>query len=165
MSLRHGWGWQPSQIASHIHIRHIKNIWEYWYIVHGHELAALNSIPSLLGSVLGVLGHLWSQIDVIRSCFWLTLTANSNCFLHPHWTYIKRLSILICCPWAYGSTSNSYTQLTWVIIWGSGSLVESKWCHYVMVEADSQLKLLPTFILDVYKVFEHIGMLSVGIRH
>jgi hypothetical protein len=31
-----------------------------------------------------------------------------------------------------------------------------------MVEADSHLKLLPTFILDMYKVFEHIHMLSIG---
>jgi hypothetical protein len=33
-----------------------------------------------------------------------------------------------------------------------------------MVEAESQLKLLPTSILDVYKMFEHIDMLSMGIR-
>jgi hypothetical protein len=33
-----------------------------------------------------------------------------------------------------------------------------------MVEADSYLKLLPTSILDVYIVFEHIDMLSIGIR-
>jgi hypothetical protein len=32
-----------------------------------------------------------------------------------------------------------------------------------MVEADSQLKLLPTSILDIYKVFEHIDMLFMGI--
>jgi hypothetical protein len=31
-----------------------------------------------------------------------------------------------------------------------------------MVEADSHFKLLPTSILDIYKVFEHIGMLSIG---
>jgi hypothetical protein len=30
-----------------------------------------------------------------------------------------------------------------------------------MVEADSHLKLLPPSILDIYKVFEHIDMLSV----
>jgi hypothetical protein len=33
-----------------------------------------------------------------------------------------------------------------------------------MVEADSHLKLLPTSILDIYKVFEHIDMMSMGIR-
>ncbi len=31
-----------------------------------------------------------------------------------------------------------------------------------MVETDSQLKLLPTSMLDIYKVFEHIDMLSMG---
>jgi hypothetical protein len=32
-----------------------------------------------------------------------------------------------------------------------------------MVEADSHLKLFPLSILDKYKVFEHIDMLSMGI--
>jgi hypothetical protein len=32
-----------------------------------------------------------------------------------------------------------------------------------MVEAESHLKLLPTSILDMYKVFEHIDMLSIDI--
>jgi hypothetical protein len=35
--------------------------------------------------------------------------------------------------------------------------VESKWCHSVMVEAYSQLKLLPASTLYIYKVFEHIA--------
>ncbi len=56
-----------------------------------------------------------------------------------------------------------HTHPTWLRFWGSGSLVESKWCDYVMVEADSHLKLLPSSILDIYKVFEHIDMLSIGI--
>ncbi len=34
-----------------------------------------------------------------------------------------------------------------------------------MVEADSHLKLLPTSILGIYKVFEHIDMLSIGIQY
>jgi hypothetical protein len=32
-----------------------------------------------------------------------------------------------------------------------------------MVEASSYLKLLPPSIQDIYKVFEHIDMLSIGI--
>ncbi len=32
-----------------------------------------------------------------------------------------------------------------------------------MVEADSHHKQLPASILDMYKVFEHIDMLSIGI--
>ena len=33
-----------------------------------------------------------------------------------------------------------------------------------MVEANSHFKLLPPSILDIYKVFEHIDMLSIGIE-
>jgi hypothetical protein len=32
-----------------------------------------------------------------------------------------------------------------------------------MVEADSHLTLLPASILDIYKGFDHIDMLSIGI--
>jgi hypothetical protein len=33
-----------------------------------------------------------------------------------------------------------------------------------MVEAASLLKLLPTSMLDIQKMFEHIDMLSIGIQ-
>jgi hypothetical protein len=33
-----------------------------------------------------------------------------------------------------------------------------------MVEAASHLKLLPASILDIYKVFEHIDILSMGLQ-
>jgi len=33
-----------------------------------------------------------------------------------------------------------------------------------MVEAEGHLKLLPTSTLDIYKVFENIDMLSIGIQ-
>ncbi len=61
------------------------------------------------------------------------------------------------------STLHSYTHPTWLRFWGSGLLVESKWWDYVMVEANSHLELLPTSILDMHKVIEHIDMLSIGI--
>ncbi len=99
-------------------------------------------IPTLLVSDFGVLDHLWSQNDVIMS--WLRLTANSDCF--PASAFLHILSV-----WAHWYAvnghmvvaSNSYTHPTWLILCGSGSLVESKWCDYVIVEADSQLELLP----------------------
>jgi hypothetical protein len=49
------------------------------------------------------------------------------------------------------------------LIFCSGSLVvvESIRCHYAIFEANSQLKLLPPSILDVYKVFEHVDMLPI----
>jgi hypothetical protein len=39
-----------------------------------------------------------------------------------------------------------------------------KRCDYVMVEADSHLKLLSASILHINKEFEHIDMLSIGIQ-
>ena len=38
---------------------------------------------------------------------------------------------------------------------GSGSPMESKWYHYIMVEADSHLKLLLASILDKQNVWAH----------
>ncbi len=34
-----------------------------------------------------------------------------------------------------------------------------------MVEADSQIKLLPTSILDIYNMFGHVDTLSIGIQY
>jgi len=59
-----------------------------------HSLAG--AIHPLLGSDFGVLGHKWSQNDVIMS--WLRLAATSNCFPHPYKTYKEYLSTLMCCP-------------------------------------------------------------------
>ncbi len=127
-----------------------------WYTA-----AALHSLLTVIDSEVGVLGHLGSQNDAIMS--WLRLTAISNCFPHPYWTckgfeYIDMLSI--------GIQQQPYTVYPQyrLIFWGSGSLVESTWCHYIMVETDSHLKLLPTSILDIYNMFEHIDMLSTGIQ-
>ncbi len=159
---------------------------------------------------------------------WLRLTATSNCFPHPYWTYTKWLSTLICYSWAYiinltqlylhylgqillfwvtcgvkimwlchdwgwqasqtascihiryihsiwahwyavhwhtVAALHSFTHPTWLRFWGTWSLVESKRCDYVMVDADSHLKLLPTSILDTYKVIEYIDMLSMGVQY
>jgi len=49
-------------------------------------------------------------------------------------------------------------HITWVTCSGVKIM-----CHYVMIEADSHLKLLPPSILDIYKVFEHIDMITIGI--
>jgi hypothetical protein len=70
----------------------------------------------LLRSDFGVLGHLWSQNDVITS--WLRLRATSNCKVFQH---SNKLSIGIQQQPSY----TVYTHPTWLRFWGSGSLVES----------------------------------------
>jgi hypothetical protein len=44
----------------------------------------------------------------------------------------------------------------------SGSLVEWKWCHNVMFEADIHFRLLHTSILDICKVFETLVWYAVS---
>ena len=53
---------------------------------------------------------------------------------------------------------HSYIHPTWLRFWGSGSLVESKGCHDVMFEADSNLKLILASILDIFKAIQHIDI-------
>ena len=56
---------------------------------------------------------------------------------------------------AVAACLNRLYHTTWLRFGGSGSLVESKWYHYIMVEADSQLKLCPTSILDIQRLWAH----------
>ena len=81
-------------------------------------------------------------------------------------TYTKSISILIWCPLAYSSSlTQLYPPYLAQIVGYMGSLVELTWCDYVIVEADSHVKLLPRSILHIYKVFEHIGILSIGTHY
>ncbi len=193
------------------------NVYNSWNWLHGCNGLCNHNGWSLMVTiswiwVSDVRGHLWSQNDAFLSR--LMLTATSNCFPHPYWTYTKWLSTLICYPWAYSisitqlyppylaqilgfwvtcgvkmmwlcygwgwqppqtashthirhsqciwaqwytvhwhmvAALHSFTHPTWRRFLGSGSLVvvESKWCDYVMVKADSHLILLPTSILDI----------------
>ncbi len=161
MSLCHGWGWQPPQTASHIHNRHIQSVWVHWYAVHRHMVAALHNFthPTWL--------RFWGSGSLVESkwCDYVMVEADSHLELLPtsilditnvwaHWYAVRRHTV---------SALQSYTHPTWLRFCSSWSLVESKWCHYVIVEADSHLKLLPTSISNIYKVFKHIDMLSIGI--
>ena len=161
MSLCHGWRCHPIQTASHIHIRHIQSVWAHWYAVHRHMVIALLSYtcPTCL--------RCWWSGWLVESkwCHYVMVGAAIVFKLRP-------MSILdIQSVWVHSYAVHrhmvvafvSYTHPTWVKFWCSGSLVELKWCHYVMVEASFLIKLLPTSILDIYKVFAHIDMLSIGI--
>ena len=123
MSLCYGWGWQPTQTASHIH--YMKCLSTLICCPWAYSSGSTQLHPHyLLSSNIGVLGHLWSQNDVITS--WWRLTANSNCFPHPYWTCVKCLSTLICCPWA---CSSSLTQLHTHYLLGSDfGVLGHLWC-------------------------------------
>ncbi len=124
--------------------------WTYKQIVEhnemlskGKQLQPYTVIPTLLGS-FGVL--VYSRNDAIMS--WLMADTHFKPLL-PSILDIKTIS------WAQWDAVQrhtvaalySYTHLTW--LWFRGSGVQPKWCHYVMVEADSHLKPRPPSILDI----------------
>ena len=118
-------------------------------------------IFSVISSDFGVLGYLWSQNEVITS-WWGSQPTQTDPTIYlrhfrsvwAHW-YAVHWHIL-------AALHSHLAQILgfWV------TYVELKWCDYVMVEADSPFKLLPSSILDIYKVFKfkHIDMLSINIR-
>ncbi len=62
-----------------------------------------------------------------------------------------------------GAPSYRYTGQGCPQFWNVDSLVEWKRCHYIMVEADIHLRLLPTSILDIYNMFEPLACCLKGI--
>ena len=111
--------------------------------------------------------------------FWVACVVNMMS-LCPGWGWLPpptascihiRHMQSVCAHWyaVHGHTAvalNSYTHLTWVSFWGSGSLVPVVliWWHNVIVEAEGLLKLLPASAWDTYKVLEQIDILSMGIQ-
>ncbi len=158
MSLHHGWGWQTTQTASHIHIRHIQCVWAHWYAVHGHKKVTSNNYTHTTCVRFCGYGSLVEWNDGIMS--WLRLTATQIAF-HIHIRHIQSVWALWYAVHGHMAVaSNSYTHNTWLRFCGSVSLVESKYGIMSWLSPDSQLKLLPASTLDIYKSFEHIDVLS-----
>ena len=158
MSTGCGWGWESPPT------RHIQSDWAHWYAVHCHMVAALHSYTyPLLGLDFEVLCHLWRVNIMTLRHGWAFQPPQTASHLHirciqsvwVHWYAIH---------WHTSAALNSCTHPTWLRFLDSVSLVESKWCDYVMDEADSHLKLLPISILLIYNLFGHIDMLSIGIQ-
>jgi hypothetical protein len=129
-----------------IHIRQIQCFWAHSYAVHGHMAVASNNYTHTTWV------RFWGSGSLVESkwCHYIMVEADSPLKLLPpstldiykvaHWYVVhgRKVAAFI-----------SYTHTTWIRFWGPRSLVESKWCHYVMVEADSTLKLLPASTLDI----------------
>ncbi len=73
-------------------------------------------------------------------------------------TWIASYNVLWC--------KSCYYQSHLIILLGSDLGVQGHlWSQNdVIIEADSHLKKVSTSMLDIYKVFEHIDMLSMGIQ-
>ena len=163
MSLHHSWGWQTPQTASNIHITHIQSVWEHWYAVQQHTASALPRYPHYWWL------RFWGYELLAKSkwCHYVMIDADSTFQFHirhiqsvwAHWYAVQRHTHTV-------EALSSYFHTTCLRFWGSGLLVESKWCHYVMVDTNShlKLKLFPASTLEIYTVFDHIDMVSIGTR-
>ena len=140
-------------IEANIHLRPLHTSTSYIYTVFELLFCCLKAIwlhpytvtPAKLAPDLGSQGHLWTENDAITS--WLRLISTSNHFIHPYYTYTKCLS-----HWYVGTRPHGSHLIPNTIHVGprfgkSGSLVEWKWCHNVMVEANIHLRPLHTSIL------------------
>jgi hypothetical protein len=147
MWLCHGWGWQKPQTASQIHMRHIHSVWAHRYAVNMHMVAALHSFNHMV-QILGV--RVTCGVKMMWLCHgwvWHPPQTASHIYIGhiysvwAHWYAVHRHR-----PTA--ALLPIFTHSNSLRFWGSGSLVvvESKWWYCVMVEADSHLKLLNTFI-------------------
>ncbi len=109
--LCHGWGWQPPQTASHIHIRDVQSVWAHWYAVHWHMVVALHIHNHC--TWLRFLGT-WSLVE-LKWCDYVKVDADSHLKLLP-------ISILdIISVWAHWyavhrhivAALHSYTHTPW----------------------------------------------------
>ncbi len=149
MSLCQGWDWQPPQTASHIHIGHVASAWANWYAVHMHIVAALHIYTHPTWLRFGCSGSFvqskWGDYVLVEADSHLKLLPTSildiwKVSVWGHWYAVHRHMV---------AALHSYTHPSWLRFGGFVSFVESKWCHHVMVEADSNLKTLPASILDI----------------
>jgi hypothetical protein len=99
----------------------------------------------------------WCDYDMVEADSHLKLIPTFILHIYKVFEHLDMLSIGI-------HQQPNIMHTNWIRFWGSGLLVESTWCHNVVVEAEGHLKLLPTSTLDIYKVFEHIDMLSMSIQ-
>ena len=111
--------------------------------------------------------HRWCKWENYPNMLSLRLWNLSDCIPHPCHTYIRCLNTLHSCGWGYGSTLTPLPPQTYPQIWESllKSLMMSvwKWSHYAIVEAVEPFKLHPTSMAYIYKVFEHLTQLWMGI--
>jgi len=161
--LFHGWGCHPIQTAFRIHIRYIQSVWAFVMMSQGYMCAPLYHSTSQVCPRFGNSGVLmeWKWCHYV----WLRMISTSDRFIHTYTIYIQSV-------WAIGMLSQGYICAPFYHSTGQvgprfgtcGSLMEWKWCHYVMFEAAILFKLLHASTFGTYKLFEHIDLLSIDMR-
>jgi hypothetical protein len=151
MSLRRGWGWHPPQTTSFIPIMHIPSVWAIGMLSQGHVGASLYCYTCQVGTRFGDSGSL----EEWKWCHNVMFEADTyHRLLHASIVDIQRFLVIGMQSQGHvGAPLYCYTGQVVPRFGDSGSLVEWKWCHYGMVEADIHLRPLHSSILDMYIVF------------
>ncbi len=132
------------------------------YCLKGICVHTYTFTPAKLAPDLGILGPLWTvRMVPLRHSWGCYIPQTASCILIRH----------IQSVWAIGMLSQGhlvaplyrYTGQVGPRFGKSGSLVEWKWCHNVMVEADIHLRLLHTSIVDIHKVFKPLVCCLKGV--
>jgi hypothetical protein len=161
MPKHHGWGLYTPQTTSYIHIRHIQRAWAISMLSQGLIVAQLYRYTSQVGPHLSIQVHLSSDNNATPSWWgWYPFQTTSN-------IHIRHIQS----AWAIDMLTQGhidaplyrYTSQVGPRLGDLGSLEEWKWCHNVMVDADIDLWLFHTYILDIYKVFEPLVCCLKGI--
>ncbi len=105
---------------------------------------------------------LLSLNDFVVSC--LRLQTPTDCIPHSYYMYANYFNILLWCWGAYGGTPYTATQVQVRVDFKEnwGGVEPERFCN-VMIEATNPHRLHPTSKSYVYKVFQHIAKLWMGI--
>ena len=140
MWLWHGWGWKPLQTTSPS-ILHTSTKCLSTLIccpsAYGRSLSQL--YPPYLAQILRfcvTTGVNMMMMSLCHGSGWQPPQSASSIHIRhiqsvwAHWYAVH---------WRTVTALNSYTHPSWLRFWGSVSLVESKWCQHVVVEAEGHL--------------------------
>ncbi len=162
MQLHHGWDWYPPQTASHIHIRHIHSVWAIGMLSQGHMGAPSYHTQAKLAWDFGISVSCGVEMMPFHHGWgWYSPQIDHIHIIHVQCVW--GIDIGMLSQGHIGAPSYHSTGQVGPRFWSFGSLMEWNWCNYIMVEADTYLRLLPTSILGIYKVFEILVCCLKGI--
>ncbi len=128
------------------------NVWAHWHTVQLHHCIGIGVHPFTV--TFANLAKIWTFLES-KWCWWdyFLVEAGIHLKLLPTsilevFEHIGMLSIGMQVH-PYTVTPPKLAQI-WDIL---GFVLESKWHHYAMLEADIHIRLLPTSKVDVHKVF------------
>ncbi len=142
----------------------MKSVWAIGMLSQGHMVAPLYHYTVQVGPRCGDSGSLakckWSHNVMVEADINFSMLQTSIADI------CKVFEPLVCCLKSQGHMGAPLYHYNGQVsprFGDLGSLVEWKWCHNVIVEADVHLRPLHTSMVDIFKVFESLVCCLKGI--